>query len=353
VDEHNRLIVDGEPFFPLGMYWSGVDEEQLRIFTEAPFNCLMPYGRPTPEQMDLCQRMGLKVLYSIKDFYHGTTWCPDFIKSEADEEGAMREYVRRFRDHPALLGWYINDERPLSMLSRLEAHQRWVEEEDPNHPTWVVLYQVGDVACYAKTFDVIGTDPYPIPGRPPAMAGQWARVTREAADDARAVWMVPQVFSKAMHYTDPERRAAVRGPTYDEMRSMTWQCIAEGADGIVLYSWFELRRDTSEPFEQRWPEVKRVAEEVAEMIPVLLSVEPTPELAVIGSEAIHWTVRRHEGAVYLITVNDSEEAAGATVRFPSRVRRIELEERPVPLTNQGTLDVTLEPLGVRIYRIEM
>ncbi|MGD8238744.1 MAG: hypothetical protein PVH68_09345, partial [Armatimonadota bacterium] len=353
VDGHNRLMVDGEPFFPLGMYWASVNEEQLRIFTEAPFNCLMPYGRPDEETMDLCDRMGLKVIYSIKDFYAGTRWCPGFITSEADEEGKVREYVRTFRDHPALLGWYINDERPLSMIDRLEAHQRWVEEEDPNHPTWVVLYQVGDVAAYTKSFDVIGTDPYPIPGRPPAMAGQWARRTREAVDDARAIWMVPQVFSKAMHYTDPEKREAVRGPTYEEMRSMTWQCICEGADGIILYSWFELRRDTSQPFEQRWPEVKRVAAEVAEMIPVLLSVEPTPELRVTAPEAVHWTGRSHEGRAYLFLVNDGDEPARAIVQFPRPVRRIELQGKRVPLTNQGTLDVALPALGASIYRIEM
>ncbi len=353
VDEHNRLIVDGKPFFPLGMYWSSVKKEELRIFTEAPFNCIMPYGKPERETLDLLHRLGLKVIYSIKDFYHGTTWCPDFIKSEADEEGAVREWVRKFRDHPALLGWYINDERPLSLLSRLEAHQRWVEEEDPDHPTWVVLFQVGDVACYTKTFDVIGTDPYPIPGRPVSLAGQWARRTREAVADARAVWMVPQVFSKAMHYTDPEQRQAIRGPTYEEMRSMTWQCITEGADGIIFYSWFELRRDTSQPFEQRWPEVKRIAEEVAEMVPVLLSVEPLPELDVQAPEAFHWTARSHQGGVYLFTVNDSEEPVRAIVRFPKRVRRLELKGERIPLTNQGTLDVVLEPLGVRIYRVEM
>jgi hypothetical protein len=353
VDEHNRLIVNGKPFFPLGMYFSGVKEEELRVFTEAPFNCLMPYGRLDEVAMDLCHRMGLKVLYSIKDFYHGTTWCPDFIKSDADEEGYVREYVRRFRDHPALLGWYTNDERPLSMLDRLEAHQRWVEQEDPNHPTWVVLFQVGDVACYAKSFDVIGTDPYPIPGRPVSLAGQWARRTREAVDDARAVWMVPQVFSKAMHYEDPQRREAVRGPTYEEMRSMTWQCIAEGADGLVFYSWFELRRDTSQPFETRWPDVKRIAAEVAQMIPVLLSVEPVPPLQVTAPESIHWTTRRREGAVYLVTVNDSEEPARVIVRFPKRVRRIELEGELVPLTDEATLDVVLPALGVSIHRIKM
>ncbi|MFO7975949.1 MAG: hypothetical protein R6V12_15095, partial [Candidatus Hydrogenedentota bacterium] len=65
VDEHNRLIVDGEPFFPLGMYWSRIDGEQLDIYADSAFNCLMPYGSPTKEEMDMAEARGLKVLYSV------------------------------------------------------------------------------------------------------------------------------------------------------------------------------------------------------------------------------------------------------------------------------------------------
>lgn len=343
IDEHNRAVVDGEPFFPLGMYWSGVDEEQLRVYTEGPFNCLMPYGSPNREQMDLIERAGLKVIYSIKDFYHGTRWCPDFIRSEAEEEGAVRGRVREFRDHAALLAWYLNDERPLSMLPRLEAHQRWVEEEDPNHPTWIVLYQVGDVRRYARSFDVIGTDPYPIPDHPPAMAGQWASMTREAVADARAIWMVPQVFRW------PEKE---RPPTLDEMRSMAWQCIAQGANGLIFYSWFELRGDKRFPFAQRWKEVKQVAREIHDVIPVLLAVDPLPEMAVTAPETVHWIARAHEGSIYLFLVNDSRESVNVGVRFPGWLRRVTLDGANVALGDDGVLAVELEPLGVRIYQAE-
>jgi len=352
VDQHNRVILDGEPFFPLGMYWSGVNEEQLQVYADSAFNCLMPYGRPNEEQMDLIDSFGLKVIYSIKDFYFGTGYCPEFIKSEADEEPAVRERVRKYRDHPALLAWYLNDERPLSMLSRLEAHQRWVEEEDPNHPTWVVLYQVRDVGDYLRTFDVIGTDPYPIPQRPPAMAGEWTRLTRSAVEDERALWQVPQVFAKADR-SDPERPKRARAPTFEEMRSMTWQCITEGADGLVFYAWFELRRPEGVPFEERWPQVKRVAEEVNAYVPALLSIEPTPEVEVEAPEAVHWTLRSHEGKVYLFMVNDAEEAAAATVRFPKQPHTVTLGGEAVTVGDDGTFEAALDPLGVNIYEVQM
>ncbi len=353
VDAHNRLIVDGEPFFPLGMYWSGAEEEQLRTYAQGPFNCLMPYGLMTPEQMDLIHSLGLKVICSVKDFYYGTQWCPDSIKSEADEEPAVRSRVRQFRDHPALIAWYMNDEQPLSMLPRLKEHQRWIEEEDPRHPTWTVLFQVDDVASYAGSFDVMGTDPYPIPERPPSLAGEWARMTRAAVDDARALWMVPQAFNKAVYAGLDEPGRQGRAPTLDEMRSMTWQCIAEGADGIVFYSWFDLRRDPAHPFEERWPEVKQVAQEVADMAPVLLSIEPVPELQVSGPASLHWAARRYEGTVYLFAVNDGTDPVEATVSPAGPPQAVSLAGRSVPVSEEGTFEVQLPPLGVNVYRIRM
>lgn len=332
-DRHNRLIVDGRPFFPLGMYWGSITAEHLAIFARGPFNCLMPYGRPTRQQMDLAGKLGLKVIYSVKDFYHGTRWCPDFIRSAADEEPAVRRAVRELRDHPALLAWYLNDELPQAMLPRLEAHQRWLEQEDPNHPTWTVLYQVGDVAAYSRSFDVIGTDPYPIPSRPPALAGEWARLTRRGVADARAVWMVPQVFNWGVYRKTPQEQRSARPPTFDEMRSMTWQCIAEGADGIVFYSWQDLHRDKAAPFEKRWAEICRVAGEVKQMAPVLLSAEPTPKVTVDAPAAVHWTVRRRGPGVWVFLVNDAARPAEATVRIAGRP-----EQR-----------LTLKPLGVEIH----
>ena len=40
-------------------------------------------------------------------------------------------------------------------MPSLEAHQQWLEELDPGHPTWIVLYQVGQLQLYRKTFDVV------------------------------------------------------------------------------------------------------------------------------------------------------------------------------------------------------
>jgi hypothetical protein len=72
IDQHRRLLVDGEPFFPLGMYWSSIKEDDLQIYAQSKFNCVMPYGSPNRQQMDLAERYGVRVIYSIKDWYAGS-----------------------------------------------------------------------------------------------------------------------------------------------------------------------------------------------------------------------------------------------------------------------------------------
>jgi|EP01046_Picozoa_sp_COSAG06_P023724 hypothetical protein len=45
----------------------------------------------------------------------------------------------QFKDHPALVAWYTNDELPATTYRpQLLTHQQWVVEGDPNHPTWQV-----------------------------------------------------------------------------------------------------------------------------------------------------------------------------------------------------------------------
>ena len=354
IDEHRRVLVHGKPFFPLGMYWSGINEADLRIYADSAFNCLMPYGSPKPAQMDLAHQYGLKVIYSIKDFYAGSKYCPKHIKTEADEEPAVRSRVRQHRDHPALLAWYLNDELPTSYMPRLNAHQRWVEEEDPNHPTWVVLYQVDDVAKYLKSFDVIGTDPYPIPRQSPSRAAKWTKKTVAHVAGCRAVWMVPQVFNWANYRKTEEERKGLRPPTLPEMRSMAWQCICEGATGLIFYSYYDLKRDPTTPFDEQWGRCKTMAAEIKDMIPVILSVEPTKPIKVSSGEWLHYLVRRHEGRLYIIAVNDGDGEGSATFHLPGPATAVRVmnEERTLPLTDETAFTDAFEKLALHVYEVE-
>jgi len=357
IDEHRRLLVDGRPFFPLGMYWSSINEDDLRIYADSKFNCLMPYGSPNRQQMDLAEQHGLKVIYSIKDWYAGSRWCPSSIRSVDDEEGIVRTRVREYRDHPALLAWYLNDELPQSFLPQLESHQSWVTEEDPDHPTWVVLYQVREVEAYINTFDVIGTDPYPIGRKPASMAAEWTAETFRQVERARPMWQVPQLHNWANYAKSEAERENGRTPTYEEVRSMAWQCIAEGATGLVFYSWYDVKRNPDVSFDQQWSGLKRLAEEIDRMAPVLLSIEPAPEMRVADGQPptwLHWIVRKHGSKLYIIAVNDGDGEGNVSFQFPVAIESVRelTETRKVDSENRA-LEDHLDRLSVQIYEIKL
>lgn len=354
IDAHRRLIVRGKPFFPLGMYWSSINAKDLEVYAASRFNCIMPYGRPTPAQMDLAHKHGVKVIYSIKDLYAGSRWCPADIKTPADEERRLRATVRRFRNHPALLAWYLNDELPQSYMPRLVAHRQWTAEEDANHPAWVVLYQYREVADYVETFDVIGTDPYPIGRSPASMAGQWTAETFRQVGAARPLWQVPQLHNWANYRKTAAEKKGQRTPTRDEVRSMAWQCICQGATGLIFYSWYDVRRNPDVSFEAQWTYLKAIAAEIDSAAPMLLSAEPSPAVQAQADPArppwLHWLARRHKGKAYLFAVNNGDADGTATFTLGRGVRTVRVAgtARTIPIKG-GRFSDALKKLQVRTY----
>ncbi|MEW6357845.1 MAG: hypothetical protein AB1696_16040 [Planctomycetota bacterium] len=356
IDERLRLILDGEPFFPLGLYLGRATKKDLELVDNSPFNCLMPYGSPNREELDQAQASGIRIIYSIKDYYAGTQYCPKHIKTPEDERPAVEKKVAEVKDHPAIMAWYINDELPVTMMDRLNAHRDWMEELDPGRPTWVVLYQKDEVRDYLGSFDVIGTDPYPIPERPAGTALEYSRKTIDGCFGMRAVWMVPQIFNWASYRakTDPEAEKKYRTPTLLEMRSMAWQCIAAGANGLIFYSYSDLlRRAEKEPFEERWREVKAMAEEIKQFIPVLLSIEPVdPPTKVDAPESVAWRLHAKEGTPYLIAVNSDDKPTEATFVFARSWSGAEalMGEKNI-VVNGGTVHIPFAALEPKVVRL--
>ena len=285
--------------------------------------------------MDLCHAHGVKVIYSVKDVFSGTHWAPKGVNTEADEVAYITARVSKFKDHPALLAWYLNDELPLSMLPRLSARRDLMEKLDPGHPGWVVLYQYSQIADYMPSFDVIGTDPYPIP-RPAAMASTWTRVTYKGTMGLKPLWQVPQAFG---------------APTEAELRSMCWQCIACGANGLVMYSWFDLWKEPNGvPFAQRWAEVCRVGQEIKEQIPVLLATGPAPSVSG-APEELAVRMWGKDGAAYVLVVNTTDKPFTASLTLSEPFSAAQRVFGPEPKLVGASLGLALAPLEPALVRL--
>ena len=321
IDEHGRTIVDKKPFFPLGMYCQNVDSEMLRVYCEAPFNCILPYQPPSWREMDMCAAHGLKVIYSIKDTYSG-----------ADEnELADGAVIRRFRRHPALLAWYLNDERPIRERDALTRLRTFAELHDIDHPGLAVIYQRYDVRRYLPTFDVIGTDPYPLYRNPIDMVSKWTRSTRLGALGLKPMWQVPQVFDKGAYAINRKTPEICRPPTYEDMRNMAWQCLVGGAQGLVFYSFFDLvAMDAKTPFRQRGEDVKRMVVEIKSHEAYLLSADEPPPVHGVPS-GLACRAWRSGGKVLFAAVNTTREPLEAKVVVGERTVRVSLGSAEVKI----------------------
>ena len=303
-DAKRRTIVDGKPFFPLGIYINEVTDRgnQFGNLLTGPFNCIMPYSAPDRGQLDKCRVAGLEVIYPIHTIWSFSAPAsrPKGVTTDAEADAYVEKVVGELKSHPAIMAWYCNDERPLERIRQLTARQKLLERIDPGHPTWTVLYQYGEVRGYYDSFDVIGTDPYPVPQASIGNVSMWTRTTDDEVMGLKPMWQVPQAFA----WEDYGKKGH-RFPTREEMVNMTWQCVANGANGIVYFA-YRLLYKKGKFLVDRWADICAAAASVKPYIPVILSDEEPPQVTG-ATEDLSVRAWRYQGAVYLAVVNNTRK----------------------------------------------
>jgi hypothetical protein len=295
----------------------------------------------------------------------------------------VKAQIAEYKDHPALLGWYLNDELNLVWMEELEAHYRWTAAGDPDHVAWAVLYEAPELRSYMKTFDVIGTDPYPInePYDPETTDGQAAHVGVEVdlslagIDSARPLWEVIQAHNLRNYQ---KTCTGCRTPSAKEERSMAWQAVCRGANGIIYYSFFDIKRNDDVSFAKQWAVLSGVAAEIDSFAPVLLSDEgAAPPVTITGGvspadggDAPSWLSARArwapstegdaEGNVfYVFVANDGNGAGKVTFKLDSSVGKIgaggvevvsEAPPRKIESLDGRSFVDDIERLDVVVYR---
>ena len=291
-DRWKRTIVGGKPFFPIAIYCGGAKSNVVERVGKAPFNTLMAYHKLDWAMLDWCRENGLMAITYVGDL--------------SSHDTSIVRRMSKIKDHPAMLAWLVNDERPLAMMKQILSRYRTVREADPGHPTWAVLYQVDQMRGYVGTCDAIGSDPYPISHASFTKAHVSVEKTRKATFGAIPLWQTIQIFDWAAYKTKAEPGADVskyRAPTLAEMKIMAWFQIAGGANALLMYSYNPLEKMSwRDPFEVKWKEVCECAGEIASVSDILLSVEPPP---VIGKVPKSLSVRtwRTGDTAYLLACN--------------------------------------------------
>lgn len=367
IDRHNNMIVDGKPFFPIGWY----DNPSIRHLDEianSPFNCVLAYGTNRVgkasmlKYLDAIQAKGLKLIYCMKDIYPtATAFDGKAWEGTTGNEAIADAVMRAYRDHPAILAWYLADEPLKALAPHLEKYYERVKENDPTRPCYVVLSEMAQARYFPNTADIVGVDPYPIPEHPVTWVSDWLDAARRAVGGHKPTWLVPQAFGwyqarplgldRARQPTEAELKSG-RMPTYEESRCMIYLGLTHGAKGLIYYSYYDLL--ALPQHEATWGWMKKIADEVKTLSPVLLGPEPAGPAGFSPADApIHTMLKRHDGRIYLIVVNSGREACRVTfdLKQDLRPQATVLFEDRTAATDGRYLTTDFEPLGVRVYEL--
>jgi hypothetical protein len=350
------LIVNGRPFFPFGFYcYSPVyptlpEEEAVK-----GFNMISPYQKILPETlkdrkayMDRCAQLGMKVNYNLLSV-SGGGGVGSKIEGVSDYEKKQRmlNEINIFKDHPALLAWYIADEPNGNRIvpDSLIKIYNLIRKNDPWHPVTIV-FMVPFLASrkYADALDIVMADPYPVPNSPVTMTGDAAGSLTEEFRGKKPVWIVPQAFGGGEWWG--------REPSLQEVRAMTYQSIIKGARGIQYFvrqglNFFPKSTST-------WNECGRMAVEIAEITPWLLSDEETINVR-SGSQNIMVASALHDGQLLVIAANkiNSPQRAEYSLSTTFSGKATLLFENRNVTVSAGYFSDYLSAMGTQVYLINL
>ena len=300
IDTHKRLIVDGKPFMPVGFYVGYISKEELKLISDGGFNCVIPYSsmswrfgygqrnnpaakEKTLEVFDFCHENNIKVIFSMANVYENVNYAIKKWYGVEGSENVMRAAVNTFKDHPALLGWYIGDEFPVARCKDLADRRNRLNEVDPDHVSFAVSMYFNELYYFAGASDVGGVDPYPIA----AGCHDMYAVHNAASQSAKLnmpFWGVPQIFNQAYYSNskgvdkDKLWNKYHRDPSEEEIRSMCFRMAQFGCRGFIFYYWVCLRdpqKKSPDPnyFENHFPKMKKVSAVLNELAPYLMSIK--------------------------------------------------------------------------------
>ena len=332
-DEHQRLLVDGRPFFPVGCYGCGKTEEKSDLYASLGFNATIVGDAAAIER---ATKRGIKVVASA---------C-------SDDTNVLKRICSKQIDNPNVIVWYTADELPPGFAKRQAAAIRYLHALDPNRPAFTVLDNPPTARDLLESFDVIGTDPYPICNpRPIDTCSKCPESARNATFGLRPLWQVPQAFDWHWHRKNFRKGMAVHHyPTPDEFRNMTWQAIVTGVKGIFWYdfNWFDSdipeaeRPAATEAFRDTVAALKKYAD-------VFLSTEPAPAVT-SDNPALRVCAWQKGESVYVLAVSTSTEPLKAHVAPAFAAQKPQAELGPAPSVDGQRLAYDLPALGFSLTR---
>lgn len=354
-DKDGFLTVEGKPYFPVGIYTlqarQGGHDDVMEEGRQAGFNCTVFYAYTvetiTP-LLDAAQRHGLRAFVYPANPYR--------VREHTATREELVGEVRARMNHPALLGWYLVDEPEgigVSSVETVRNYYQLVKETDPSHPCSLVIMSPGAAANYGGSADIVWIDPYPVPDSPVTYVSECMDGAHASVVGDKPVWAIPQAFDWSVWKTGKIDK--IHRPTPDEERCMTYLALVHGAKGIIYWAHTGSKYYIHD-YPEHWTAVKKIAGELRDLSPVLLTVDSRIKASATPATAtVDLMVKELDGQTYVFAVNRETKACQATLSLagtkPASNIEVLFESRSVTGDRKGWTD-SFRPFEVHVYRLK-
>jgi hypothetical protein len=326
-NDEGIALVDGKPFFPVGIFLYELNSDVLAKLHELQCNTVLHGFRA--DQLDLLHAHGLMAV------------CP------TDEA-----WVAAAKEHPALLAWYLTDEPENRGVTPEGERERYLalKSKDAAHPIGLCHTSFEALTTFKDACDFTMTDIYPIT----KMRDRDVMGVSIMMDEARRIhgrnwpqWTYIQTFGGA-----EADNGVWAVPLPHEVRFMAYQALVHRATGLLYFSYWPQAPRT-------WQSIASLNAEVQQLVPRL--VAPGQEIAASADAAsVQVRVRKLSGGVeprrsgydagVVIAINTSPRFVQTEIRAQSLPVELSLpfEGRTVT-TQDGRWSERFPPYGVHVY----
>lgn len=352
------MLVDGKPFFPLMLYsclgldvssgtgWLSLytgktDDEtnlnRLQEIKKAGFNTIMSYtlnlygqkvsgpgwdrkersrfpgyaGETTEalfhegaqKFLDYCQKLGLKGMIGAYSTYTLPLPLPPENRKQMWDHHKARisSIITKFKDHPALLMWYMSDE-PSSMNTPpndlLQAYQ-FAKNLDQSRPFYMAAADPLNDQEYFKATDIVAPDSYPLAFNKPISNDSINQplYAKAQKNGWPVVWRIIQ-----MCQWKPELEN--RLPTEAQIRTQCFLGLADNLKGLAFYE----HKNYPEKRPKQWEKISNVVNSLHSILPDILASEKVITSGLSVNQDIRYIMHKVKDKNYylLLAVNGKE-----------------------------------------------
>lgn len=263
-----RLYRDGQPYFIKGAGCSDSNDESLRRLVAAGGNSIRTWGADNlGELLDRAHKHGVTVTvgYWLGHVAHGFSYSN---QKQVDEQfDKVRETVRKYRNHPAVLMWAMGNEMEINndndtLWKEVGRLAKMVKEEDPTRPVTTVIADINRekaerIMKFAPDLDLLGINSYgglvSLPQRLTEYG--WTKPYIVTEFGPRGPWELPKTpWGAGIEPTSTEK-----GKTYDESYTKGILADPKRCLGSYVFIWGYKQEETATWFGMMLPTGENLA----------------------------------------------------------------------------------------------